>query len=448
MSNQLFGTDGIRGIANQWPITAEVALRVGRAVASVLPAMHDGSHKVLIGRDTRISGTMLELAITSGLVSEGSDVILAGVVPTPAIAYLTQKMNCDAGIMLTASHNPFQDNGIKIFGADGFKLSDEQEKAVEQAILAEILIEPQGELGLVEHLYNAAEQYSDFAQKAVENKSLEGLKIVLDCANGAAHHVAPIIFQSLGAEVISLSTLPDGQNINLDCGALHPQKAAAVVREAGADIGVCFDGDADRVIFCDESGKVIDGDSMLCLCAKALKAEGKLKNDTLVATVMSNLGMRDSLAADGIALETTGVGDRLVLERMREKGYNFGGENSGHIIYADHATTGDGIVSALMVLRLMKEKSAPLSQLADCMELYPQVLLALAVSDKPPISAVPELVAAIKSAELAFAENGRVLVRYSGTEKKIRILAECSDATLAQEHANFMAEAVRSSIGA
>lgn len=448
MSKQLFGTDGIRGLANQWPITPEVALRVGRAVARVLQPKGQNRHKVVIGRDTRISGSMLESAITSGLISEGSEVIRAGVLPTPAVAQLTHTMHCDAGIMLTASHNPFQDNGIKIFGPDGFKLSDDQEQTIEDLILAESLTEPVSNIGSSTTLTDNTAPYLDFAKQAVKNQSLRGLTIVLDCANGAAHKVAPIIFEELGANVIALSTEPNGENINEQCGALHPEKAAQAVIKNNAQIGICFDGDADRVIFCDEAGKVIDGDSMLCLCAKALKAEGKLKNNTLVATVMSNLGMRDALAADGIALETTGVGDRLVLERMREKGYNLGGENSGHIIYADHATTGDGIMSALMVLTLMQKEQKPLSELANCMEIYPQVLLALPVSEKPPIEDIPILAAAIDTANSAFAESGRVLVRYSGTERKIRILTECSDASLAQEQAELIAEAVKSTIGA
>ena len=447
MSSQLFGTDGIRGKANQWPITPEVALRIGRAVARILPSDSGQTHKVAIGRDTRLSGTMLETAITSGLISEGVDVILAGVTPTPAAAHLTHSLGCNAGIMLTASHNPYQDNGIKIFGADGFKLSDAQELAVEEIILAATLSDPSGEIGNVSSLPDTMERYIQFAKSAVAPNALSGLKVVLDCANGAAHQVAPIIFEQLGAEVISLSTSPNGKNINENCGALHPEHAAAAVITNGSDIGICFDGDADRVIFCDESGKIIDGDSMLCLCAKALKAQGKLKHNTLVATVMSNLGMRDSLAADGISLETTGVGDRLVLERMREKGYNLGGENSGHIIYADHATTGDGIMSALMVLSLMREKAEPLSTLANCMEIYPQVLVALNVSEKPPIEDVPELIAAIQVAEAAFSESGRVLVRYSGTERKIRILTECSDAGLAQTQADLISAAVISTIG-
>lgn len=448
MSHQLFGTDGIRGIANQWPITPEVALRIGRAVARVLQADGHKRHKVVIGKDTRLSGYMLETAITSGLVSEGSRVLLTGPAPTPAVAHLTRSMNCDAGIMLTASHNPYQDNGIKIFGRDGYKLSDELELEIEKMILADELPQPTGDLGKAIRIDDAMGRYIEFTKNAVGANSLRGVKVVVDCANGAAYHVGPLIFEELGAEVIKLSTRPDGKNINEGCGALHPEDAAAAVKKHGADVGICFDGDADRVIFCDANGQVIDGDRVLCLCAKALKEQGKLKGDTLVATVMSNLGLRDALAADGITLETTGVGDRLVLERMREKGYNLGGENSGHIIYSDYATTGDGIMSALMVLSLMREKQTPLAELADCMQIYPQVLLGMDVNDKPPIETIPEIHTAIQNAEAAFADKGRVLVRYSGTERKIRVLTECSDAQLAQEQADLIATAIQQTIGA
>ena len=448
MSHQLFGTDGIRGIANQWPITPEVALRIGRAVARVLQADGHQRHKVVIGKDTRLSGYMLETAITSGLVSEGSRVLLTGPAPTPAVAHLTRSMNCDAGIMLTASHNPYQDNGIKIFGRDGYKLSDELELKIEKMILADDLPHPTGDLGKAIRIDDAMGRYIEFTKNAVGANSLRGVKVVVDCANGAAYHVGPLIFEELGADIIKLSTRPDGKNINEDCGALHPEDAAAAVKKHGADVGICFDGDADRVIFCDANGQVIDGDRVLCLCAKALKEKGKLKGDTLVATVMSNLGLRDALAADGITLETTGVGDRLVLERMREKGYNLGGENSGHIIYSDYATTGDGIMSALMVLSLMREKQTPLAELADCMQIYPQVLLGMDVNDKPPIETIPEIHTAIQNAEAAFADKGRVLVRYSGTERKIRVLTECSDAQLAQNQADLIAAAIQQTIGA
>ncbi len=448
MSAQLFGTDGIRGTANEFPITPEVALRIGRAVARCLQSDGRRRHKVVIGKDTRLSGYMLETAITSGLVSEGSHVLLTGPAPTPAVAHLTRSMSCDAGIMLTASHNPYQDNGIKIFGRDGFKLSDALELEIEDMILDADLPQPTGDLGKAIRIEDAMGRYIEFTKNAVGANSLRGLKVVIDCANGAGYHVGPLIFEELGAEVIKLSTHPDGRNINTNCGALHPEAAAAAVKEHGAHVGICLDGDADRVIFCDENGEVVDGDRILCLCAKALKAQGKLKGDTLVATVMSNLGLRDALEKDGISLVTTGVGDRLVLEHMRENGYNLGGENSGHIIYSDHATTGDGILSALMLLSMMRENNSSLSSLAACMDIYPQVLLGLDVTEKPPIETIPEVYAAIQAAESAFAEKGRVLVRYSGTEKKIRVLTECSDAALAQSQADAIASAIQKTIGA
>jgi phosphoglucosamine mutase len=447
MAAQLFGTDGIRGIANQWPITPEVALRIGRAVARVLAANGQKKHKVVIGKDTRLSGYMLETAITSGLVSEGSRVLLTGPAPTPAVAHLTRSMSCDAGIMLTASHNPYQDNGIKIFGPDGYKLSDELELEIERLILADELPHPEGDLGKAIRIDDAMGRYIEFTKNAVGANSLQGLKVVVDCANGAGYYVGPLIFEELGAEVIKLSTHPDGTNINEGCGALHPEEAAAAVKQHGAHVGICFDGDADRVIFCDENGNVVNGDRVLCLCAKALHAQGKLKGNTLVSTVMSNLGLRDALAKDGIKLETTGVGDRLVLERMREKGYNLGGENSGHIIYSDYATTGDGIMSALMLLSMMREKGKTLSELANCMDIYPQVLLGLDVKEKPPIETIPAVHTAIQNAEQAFAEKGRVLVRYSGTERKIRVLTECADAELAQIQADLIAAAIQQTIG-
>jgi phosphoglucosamine mutase len=447
MSHQLFGTDGIRGVANEYPITPEVALRIGRAVARVLQASGHRRHKVVIGKDTRLSGYMLETAITSGLVSEGSRVLLTGPAPTPAVAHLTRSMNCDAGIMLTASHNPYQDNGIKIFGPDGFKLCDDLELEIEKLILADDLPHPGSDLGKAIRIDDAMGRYIEFTKSAVGSGSLNGLKVVIDCANGAGYHVGPLIFEELGAEVIKLSNDPNGLNINEGCGALHPENAAAKVREVGADVGICLDGDADRVIFCDENGEVVHGDRVLCLCAKALNEQGKLNGKTLVATVMSNLGLRDALSAEGISLEITGVGDRLVLERMRKDGFNLGGENSGHIIYSDYATTGDGIMSALMLLAMMREKQVTLSKLADCMDIYPQVLLGLDVTEKPPIETIPEVHGAIQSAETAFGDDGRVLVRYSGTEKKIRVLTECSNAELAQTQADAIAAAIRSTIG-
>jgi len=445
---QLFGTDGIRGKANQWPITPEVALRVGRAVARVLGSA-ESSVKVVIGKDTRISGAMLESAMVAGLMSEGAEVLLTGAVPTPAVAYLTQKLECDAGVMLTASHNPFEDNGIKIFASDGYKLSDELEAQVEKIILDDDLPDPApvNGLGSTEQLTDAAVAYAEFAKKSAGDMALSGLKVVLDCAHGAAHAVGPTIFKDLGAEVILLGVDPDGRNINEGYGALHPNKAAALVIEHQADIGICFDGDADRVIFVDENGKVISGDRVLCLCAKALKSEGKLKDDYLVATVMSNLGLRDALAEDGIKLDVTGVGDRLVIESMRKNGYSLGGENSGHIIFAENATTGDGIMSGIEVLAIMQRTGKKLSELAACMDEYPAELVAISVKEKPPIESVSELQGAITHAEQDMGDNGRVLVRYSGTEKKIRVLVEAKCGDAAKRHTEVICAAVNATIG-
>ncbi|MDB4265972.1 phosphoglucosamine mutase, partial [Akkermansiaceae bacterium] len=420
----LFGTDGIRGVANEYPITPEVAIRIGRAVARVLKAQRPGRHKVVIGKDTRVSGYMLETALTSGLVSEGARVLLTGPVPTPAVAHLTKSMACDAGIMLTASHNPYADNGIKIFGPDGYKLNDALEEEVEKIILGDQPAPTGVRLGKAFRIDDATGRYIEFAKSSIGSQNLSGLKVVVDCAHGAGYFVGPLIFEELGAEVIKLGTSPDGYNINEGFGSLHPEKAAERVIAEKADIGICLDGDADRVIFVDGNGDVISGDRVLCLCAKALKGKGKLRGNTLVSTVMSNLGLRDALAADGIDFIATDVGDRHVLERMREGNFNLGGENSGHLIFSDFATTGDGIVSALMVLSFIQDTGKTLAELADCMSEYPQLLVNLPVSEKPPLEEVPAITAAIAAANVAFGENGRTLVRYSGTEKKLRVLVE------------------------
>ena len=449
MNNQLFGTDGIRGKANEYPITPEVALRIGRAVARVLVTDSERKLKVVIGKDTRLSGYMLETALTAGLVSEGASVLLTGPVPTPAVAHVTQSMGCDAGIMLTASHNPFEDNGIKIFGSDGYKLGDDLESKIEDIINDQNLSDPDSVRGLGKafNIEDAVGRYIEFAKNAVGAYSLKGLKVVLDCAHGAAYFVGPLIFDELGAEVIKLGVHPDGRNINEGYGALHPDKAAAQVAEHGADIGICFDGDADRVIFVDENGVVISGDRVLCLCAKALKEEGKLHDNTLVATVMSNLGLRDALEADGIKLEVTGVGDRQVIESMRKNGYSLGGENSGHIIFSDNGTTGDGIMSALKVLSIMKRTGKKLSELADCMDEYPSELHGINVKEKPPIEGNPPLRDAIAKAEEAMGKEGRVLVRYSGTENKIRVLVEAKSVESAKTHTKNICDAVNATIG-
>ena len=446
---KLFGTDGIRGVANEYPITPEIALRIGRAVARVLKAQHLERHKVVIGKDTRISGYMLENALTSGLVSEGACVLLTGPIPTPAVAHLTKSMACDAGIMLTASHNPFCDNGIKIFGPDGYKLNDALEEEIEAIILSENLpANSDVKLGKAFRIDDAAGRYIEFAKSSIGEASLKGLKVVIDCAHGAGYFVGPLIFEELGAEVIEMGTSPNGYNINKEVGSLHPEKAADLLLENKADLGICLDGDADRVIFVDEKGQVISGDRVLCLCAIALKQQGKLANDTLVTTIMSNLGLRDALAEHGITLTQTNVGDRHVLEAMREGKFTFGGENSGHLIFSDFATTGDGIVSALIVLSIIKNSGKTLSELADCMTEYPAELVAIPVTNKPPLDTVPEIKTAMIDAETELGDEGRILVRYSGTEKKLRILVEAKNADLAKTHCDKITQATQATIGA
>jgi len=448
MAKVLFGTDGIRGKANEYPMTAEIAMRCGRSLARIIKKS-GFNKKVAIGRDTRISGDMLEGAIASGLLAEGIDVELAGVVPTPAVAALTIVGEYGAGVMLTASHNPFEDNGIKIFGPDGYKLDDSAEEEMERLILSDETA--QGEfcnVGILGGLEDGDEPHIGRLIDHLQEDSLAEMKVVVDCANGAASFVAKTIFESIGVEVDIVNADPDGVNINAGCGALHPETTAALVKERGAHIGVCFDGDADRVIFCDENGDLVSGDRVLFLCAKALKSAGKLKNDTLVVTVMSNLGLRDALATEGITMEVTGVGDRLVLERMREGGFSLGGENSGHIIFADQGTTGDGLASALQVLLFMKGTGKPLSELVSGMEEYPSILKNIPVKEKPAISDIPSLASTITEVENDLGEDGRVLVRYSGTEKKIRLLVEAKTTEAAESGIKKLSNAVESTIGA
>ncbi|NQW99693.1 phosphoglucosamine mutase [bacterium] len=424
---KLFGTDGIRGRVNEFPITAEVALRMGKAVANVLRSSGARRNRVLIGKDTRISGYMLESAITSGLVSMGMDVYLVGPMPTPAVAHLTKSMGAVAGIMITASHNPYEDNGMKIFGPDGYKLSDDLEALIERHILGdepESAPLPPREIGKAHRIDDARGRYIEFAKHTADNISLHGLKIVVDCGHGAAYFIAPLIFKELGAEVIVTCNEPDGLNINDGCGALHPEAAGELVRQHGADLGISFDGDADRVIFTDAGGNVVSGDRILGLCAIGLKEQGKLKHDTLVATVMSNLGLIEAMKSHGIKVETTAVGDRSVIECMRKNGYSFGGENSGHLIFGDHVTTGDGILSALQVLRMMIERKATLADLAAIMHEYPTQLANMPVPSKPPLESLPKLQQLMREATAEFGDSGRHLIRYSGTENKIRVLVE------------------------
>jgi len=383
-------------------------------------------------------------------VSMGTDVFLVGPVPTPAVAHLTKSMGAAAGIMLTASHNPHDDNGIKIFGGDGYKLSDELEEQIEELVLKGTVGSnhvTSAKLGKAYRIEDARGRYIEFAKSMIGNKSLKGLKIVLDCANGAAYFLGPLIFKELGAEVIKTGVEPDGLNINNECGAIYPDRIKKLVLEHGADAGIALDGDADRVIFCDERGNVGDGDRILAICAVDLKACGALAKDTLVVTSMSNMGLHEAMRQSGINIETTDVGDRNVIERMRQGQFNLGGEKSGHIIFSDYATTGDGILSALKVLSIMQSSKRPLSCLSDCLTEYPQRLESFATSAKPPLENLPRLSRVIKEAEAGMGVSGRVIVRYSGTENKMRVLVECSDRSEVDKWTRAIVAMAREEIG-
>lgn len=440
---RLFGTDGIRGTANHYPITAEVALRVGRGVASLLAA---GRGPVVIGRDPRASGPMLEAAVTAGLLAGGADVVQAGVLPTAAVAHLTRELGAAAGVMLTASHNPHEDNGLKIFSETGYKLDDALEAALEEFILNENPAVP-GPIGRLRVLDDPAASYVGALKAGAGDLSLQGMTIVVDAANGAAHALAPRVLRELGATVVAIATTPDGTNINADCGALYPEKAAALVREHHADLGISLDGDADRVIFTDSNGNVVSGDRVLGLAAVALHERGELPGATMVCTIMSNLGLHEAMAAAGIRVVTTGVGDRLVIEALRANGWGFGGENSGHLVFAAQATTGDGILSALQIMRMLRASGASLAELAARIPEYPQQLLSLKVAAKPPLESLPTVQATIAAAEREFGSAGRCNVRYSGTEAKLRVLIEHRDAAVVANWAQCFTQAVEQDIG-
>ncbi|HRR33319.1 MAG TPA: phosphoglucosamine mutase [Kiritimatiellia bacterium] len=447
---KLFGTDGIRGQANRFPVNAELALKLGKALGKQLRAHGYGSARAVIGKDTRLSGYMLETAITSGLVSSGCDVFLVGPVPTPAVAHLTRSLAADVGIMLTASHNPYDDNGIKIFSPLGYKLEDEEEETLSRLILETDLNTDEirsDQLGKAYRLDDARGRYIEFAKSTIDNTKLSGYKVVMDCANGAAYDIGPWIFRELGATITKTGVAPDGLNINAECGALHPEKMARLVQEQGADIGIALDGDADRVIFADARGRIVDGDRVLAACAIAFKKRGLLANDTLVVTSMSNLGLHEAMRRHGIRVEVTDVGDRYVIDAMRKGGHSLGGEKSGHLIFHNHATTGDGIISALQLLRVMKEEGKSLAELADCMTEYPQKLVSLKVREKKPVHEVPALTAAIQACEAELKEAGRVIVRYSGTEPKIRLLVEASESALVETCIEKLTQAVAEGLG-
>jgi phosphoglucosamine mutase len=440
-----FGTDGIRGQANRHPMTAEVALRVGMAAGKLARSRDDRRHLVVIGKDTRLSGYMFEPALVAGFASVGMDVRLFGPLPTPAVAMMTRSMRADLGVMITASHNSHEDNGIKLFGPDGYKLSDARELEIE-ARMGEGLTENlagAADLGRVRRIDDAQARYVEIAKATFpRRRSLAGLRVVIDCAHGAAYKVAPLALYELGAEVIELGVTPDGFNINAECGSTHPQALSAKVRHYRADLGVALDGDADRVVMCDEKGQIVDGDQIMALIAGAWAKSGQLAGGGVVATVMSNLGLERSLQAKGLKLERTPVGDRAVMERMRSAGYNLGGEQSGHVILSDYSTTGDGLLCALQVLAVLVETGQPMSTLARQFEPVPQKLESVRFNGGKPLEAAA-VKAVIADAEGRLNGSGRLLVRASGTEPLIRVMAEGDDAGLVDEVVRDIVGAVR-----
>jgi phosphoglucosamine mutase len=447
---RLFGTDGIRGVANVYPMTAELALSLGRAVAHVFHKK-DHRHKILIGKDTRLSGYMIEQAMASGICSMGVDVLLVGPMPTPGIAFLTRTMRADAGAVISASHNPFQDNGIKFFAANGFKLADELELEIERLITDNSLdsLRPTAtEIGKAFRVDDALGRYNVFVKGAFpRQKTLDGLRIAVDCANGSAYRVAPEVLSELGATVMALAVDPDGENINRDCGALHPERLAQTVVEQGCHLGIALDGDADRAIFVDETGAVVDGDEILTMAAADLLRQGALAKNTVVATVMSNLGLDLAIEGLGGRVVRTPVGDRYVVEEMLRGGYNVGGEQSGHLVFLDHTTTGDGLVTALFVLAMMVEHERPLSELRKVMQRTPQVLLNVRVSQKRSISDLQAVQDAIRSAESRLQRRGRVVVRYSGTEALARVMVEGDDGEVIRRLAEDIVTAFEQEVG-
>ena len=440
---KLFGTDGVRGKANSYPMTAEMALRLGAAAGRYFRRDGGAAHRVVIGKDTRLSGYMLENALTAGLTSTGMNVLLLGPVPTPAVGFLTRSMRADLGVMISASHNPHHDNGIKFFGPDGFKLSDEAEAEIEAILDGEIAPAPPENIGRAKRIEDAKGRYQEFVKTTVPaGVRLDGLKVVVDCANGAAYKAAPEVLWELGAEVIPVGVTPNGTNINDRCGSTHTQTAAEAVVAHGADVGLALDGDADLVMILDSQGKVADGDQIMALMALRWAEEGRLRGGALVATVMSNLGLERRLAQAGIGLERTAVGDRYVVERMREKGFNLGGEQSGHIVMTDYATTGDGLVAGLQFLAEMARTGDSAARLARQFETVPQMLknVRYAPGKQPLDDAAVQAV--IAGMEGRIAGQGRILIRKSGTEPLVRVMAECEDAGLLSEVVETIVAAV------
>ncbi len=445
---KLFGTDGIRGKANHYPMTGEIAFEVGRAAAYVLKKIN-GRNKILIGKDTRLSGYMLESALTSGICSMGMNVVLVGPMPTPGIAFVTRSLRVDAGVVISASHNPYDDNGIKFFSSDGFKLPDSTENEIERAMFTERLekIRPEGAgIGKAFRVDDASGRYIEYVKSTFpKGKTLEGMKVVIDCSNGSAYKITPSVLNELGADVIAINSKPDGININANCGATHPEAMQKAVLEYKADIGIAHDGDADRTIICDERGDLVDGDKIMAMCALDMKKEGALKGNTVVATVMSNIGFELFLKKSGIKVIRTKVGDRYVVEEMIKRGCNLGGEQSGHIIFLDHNTTGDGPITALQVLSIMCRREKSLSDLASSIPIYPQILVNVHVLKPKEIDAFPKIKNAINKAGKKL-KSGRILVRPSGTEPKVRVMVEGDNMEEITTIAEEIAEVIKSNM--
>jgi phosphoglucosamine mutase len=443
---RLFGTDGIRGTANVEPMTSETVVRLGRAIAHVVKN-GPRRHKIIIGKDTRLSGYMLESALTSGICSMGVDVLLCGPLPTPGIAFLTRSMRADAGVVISASHNAFQDNGIKFFAHNGFKLPDEVEREIERLVLDDAIVHLRptaSEVGKAFRIDDSLGRYNVFLKSTFPRAlSLDGLKVVLDCANGAAYRVGPEVLAELGAEVIELGVEPNGENINRDCGALYPKGVAEAVRKYGADIGIALDGDGDRSIFVDEVGAVMDGDEILAMLGIAMASRGQLPGGGIVATVMSNIGLEVALTEHDIKVARVQVGDRYVVEEMVRGGFALGGEQSGHIVFLEHGTTGDGLVTSLAVLARMVESGKRLGELRRVMQRFPQVLVNVPVSDRRDLDAVPALCKAIDAVRSRLGARGRVLVRYSGTEPLVRVMVEGEQRAQVEAFVEEIADAVR-----
>ena len=456
--NKIFGTDGVRGVANVEPVTAETALKLGRAAAYVFTQLNPrktpagARSKIVLGKDTRLSGYMLENALVAGITSLGVDVLIIGPLPTPGVAYITRSLRADAGIVLSASHNPYEDNGIKFFRHDGYKLDDQIEQKIEELVFTGEIdsIRPTaGKIGRAARIDDALGRYVEFAKASFPRKmSLEEMRVAVDVANGAAYKSTPCILRELGADVAVFHNEPNGMNINDSCGSTHPEEIQRMVKTSGADVGITHDGDADRVLLCDENGEIVDGDEIMAIAALDLLSRGELRENTLVATIMSNFGLDEGIEGKGGKVLRTKVGDRYVIEEMMKQNLNLGGEQSGHMIFRDFTTTGDGIISALQILRIMHATGQPLSKLKTCLKKYPQAQRNLTVKSKPPIEDLREVVKLRDEVERELAGKGRVLLRYSGTEPKIRLLIEGREFDKIDKHANRIADAIQTAIGA